>query len=107
MNELEKCIEELEHVLAYLRENSPGLSLDNIRRAICLLKKSNAKPSVTDTIKKILTCHKCGTYRIAKCTCCDCVNYFTNPFDEMFCSLRKSTKKLCKDFKKREGITKN
>ena len=107
MNELEKCIEELEHMLTYLRENRPGLSLDNLRLAISLLKKSNAKPSVTDKTKKVVTCRTCGAYRIDKCTCCDCVNSFTNPFDELFCHLHNSTNKICKDFKKREGITKN
>ena len=104
MTELEKCIEALEHTLAYLiRENRPGLSLDNMRLAISLLKKSAAKPCVTDTTKKILTCHKCGTSKIDKCTCCDCVNSFTNPFDELFCTLHKSTK-LCKDFKKKKNV---
>ena len=107
MNELEKSIEALEHMLAYLRENRPGLSLDNLRLAISLLKKSAAKPSVTAKTKKAVTCHTCGVYRIAKCTCYDCVNSFTNPLDELCCDLGKSAKKLCKDFKKREGITKN
>ena len=53
MNELEKSIEVLERMLAYLGENRPGLSLDNLRLAISLLKKSNAKPSVTDKTKKL------------------------------------------------------
>ena len=107
MNELEKSIEVLERMLAYLGENRPGLSLDDLRLAISLLKKSAAKPSVTDTTKKVVTCRTCGAYRIDKCTCCDCVNSFTNPFDELFCHLHNSTNKICKDFKKREGITKN
>ena len=107
MNELEKCIEALEHMLAYLRENRPGLSLDNLRLAISLLKESAAKPGVPDKTKKVVTCRTCGTYKIVKCTCSDCVNSFTNPFDELFCHLHKSTNKLCKDFKKREGVTKN
>lgn len=105
MNELEKCIEALEHTLAYLiRENRPGLSLASIHQAINLLKKSDAKPCVTDKTKKIVTCHTCGTYRIEKCTCGDCVNSFENPFDELFCDLHKSTKRICKDFKKRERV---
>ena len=71
------------------------------------LKKRAAKPIVTDKTKKVVTCRTCGAYKIEKCTCSDCVNSFTNPFDELFCHLHNSTEKLCKDFKKREGITKN
>ena len=108
MNNTKQIIKELQAAQTFLiREHKPEFALDNIRRVISLLKKSNAKPSVTDKTKKVVTCRTCGAYKIEKCTCCDCVNHFTNPFDEMFCSLRKSTKKLCKDFKKREGITKN
>ena len=107
MNNKEKIIKELQAAQTFLiREHRPEFALDNIRRAINLLKKSAAKPIVTAKTKKVVTCHTCGAYRIDKCTCCDCVNSFTNPFDELFCNLHESTKKLCKDFKKRKGVTK-
>ena len=108
MNNTKQIIKELQAAQTFLiREHKPEFALDNIRRVISLLKKSNAKPRVTDKTKKVVTCRTCGAYKIEKCTCCDCVNSFTNPFDELFCNLGKSAKKLCKDFKKREGITKN
>ena len=108
MNNTKQIIKELQAAQTFLiREHKPEFALDNIRRVISLLKKSNAKPSVTDKTKKVVTCRTCGACRIDNCNCYDCVNSFTNPFDELFCNRRKSAKKLCKDFKKREGITKN
>ena len=108
MNNTKQIIKELQAAQTFLiREHKPEFAFDNIRRAISLLKKSNAKPSVTAKTKKVVTCRTCGAYRIDKCTCSDCVNSFTNPFDELFCKLHNSTNKICKDFKKREGITKN
>lgn len=83
MNNTKQIIKELQAAQTFLiREHKLEFALDNIRRVISLLKKSNA---------------------IDKCNCCDCLNSFINPFDELFCTLHKSTK-LCEDFKKKKNV---
>ena len=38
-------------------------------------------------------------------SCLDCKNSFSNPFDQLFCSMGKSATRPCKDFTSKKGVT--